>query len=177
MISNRVSTCQQQDRESATASAYVATDDDDTRGRQKKPRESFCGSSWCIVLSVLLVLTFLYVGLTAHIVRRGHKSRIQRKHAHKENDLATHPHYQHHDLSSVLLEGLPPLRKKAHGREEEGKEEKEEGFETELAFDMDVQVVPDEWDIGSKENKPTELTDFDPVAELRQIQYLRGLPA
>jgi hypothetical protein len=92
------------------------------------------------------------------------------------NDLATHPNYQHHDLSSVLLEGLPPLRKKPRGREQE-EDDEEEGFETELAFEMDGEMDPDEWDVGGSEKKPSELIDFDPVAELKQIQYLRGLPA
>jgi hypothetical protein len=34
-----------------------------------------------------------------------------------EGNLATHPHLQHHDLSSLFLEGLPPKRKKALGND------------------------------------------------------------
>lgn len=70
----------------------------------------------CLLTSALIVLALIYGGITLYILNRGEMSRkggltevelFPRGH---EGDLATHPHLQHHDLSSLLLEGLPPLR-------------------------------------------------------------------
>lgn len=70
----------------------------------------------CLLTSALMVLALIYGGITLYILNRGELSRKVGPtevevfpHRH-DGDLATHPHLQHHDLSSLLLEGLPPLR-------------------------------------------------------------------
>ena len=156
-------------------------DDDaqeDTRGRTKKEKSThFCGSSACIVISVVLALVGFYVFLTVHIVKRGTKSRtgsMTNHHEHKENNLDSHPKYQHHDLSSLLLEGLPPLRRT---QQEEGTEEGEgEGEAVFVDFQMDANVIPEDLDLvrTTGEMKPTELSDYDPVEELKFLQSMPG---
>ena len=147
---------------------------EDTRGRTKKEKSNhFCGSSVCIVLSVVFVLVGFYVFLTTVIVKRGIKSRngsMTNHHEHKENNLDSHPKYQHHDLSSLLLEGLPPLRRTKQG--EEGVEETI--FETN--FQMDADVIPEDLELvtTTAEMKPSELTDYDPIEELKFLQSIPG---
>ena len=70
----------------------------------------------CLISTALIVLVLLYGGLTVHILNRGELSRnhdfnrsVLNPHG-DEGDLDTHPNLQHHDLSSIFLEGLPPLR-------------------------------------------------------------------
>lgn len=64
----------------------------------------------------LFLLLLLYGGITIHILNRGELSRdhdFNRSSIFprgKEGNLETHPDLQHHDLSSIFLEGLPPLR-------------------------------------------------------------------
>ena len=149
---------------------------EDTRGRTKKEKSThFCGSSVCIVLSVVFVLVGFYVILTAHIVKRGNKSRnasMTNHHDHKENNLDSHPKYQHHDLSSLLLEGLPPLRRTK--QEEEGGGGAEEAvFEANF---LDANVIPENLDLvtTTAEMKPSELADFDPIEELDFLQSMPG---
>jgi hypothetical protein len=75
-------------------------------------------SEYCLIGSAIVFLALLYGGITIHILSRGELSRIHDQESHKsrffsrgaDGDLSTHPHLQHHDLSSLLLEGLPPLR-------------------------------------------------------------------
>lgn len=74
------------------------------------------GGDSCILAAALVILVLVYGGLTIYILNRGEFSRRivpsgmhQHSRSH-ESDLAHHPHLQHHDLSSLLLEGLPPLR-------------------------------------------------------------------
>ena len=44
-----------------------------------------------------------------HILHRGKLSRINDGNHHVDG-LENHPHLKHHDLSSILMEGLPPLK-------------------------------------------------------------------
>lgn len=79
-----------------------------------KIRVNYGGS--CLLTSALVFLVLVYGGITIYILNRGELSRqalfskMDHSSRNHESDLAYHPHLQHHDLSSLLLEGLPPLR-------------------------------------------------------------------
>jgi hypothetical protein len=79
------------------------------KGKTTKAGSEF-NSGLCFLCGALIILVLIYGAMTWHIIRRGHASRRE---GHLEGNLATHPHLQHHDLSSLFLEGLPPKRKKA----------------------------------------------------------------
>ena len=72
----------------------------------------------CLISAGLCILVLLYGGITLHILNRGELSRNHDFNGSslfprgKIGNLETHPDLQHHDLSSIFLEGLPPLRSK-----------------------------------------------------------------
>lgn len=73
--------------------------------RRKKLNVSFC-----LLSSAVIFLFIVYGGITFHILSRGELSHLHHSKKFSHSSLNTHPHLQHHNLGSILLEGLPPLR-------------------------------------------------------------------
>ena len=78
------------------------------------PRNRNYNSGSCLISCGLVVLVIVYGGITLHILNRGELSRsngFNRSELFPQGKdyLDTHPRF-HHDLSSLILEGLPPLR-------------------------------------------------------------------
>ena len=73
----------------------------------------------CLVVTAVLSVFFVYGITTMLILRLGYRNRRDKMGSVEffPNDhgsrVETHPHLQHHDLSSILLEGLPPLKEKS----------------------------------------------------------------
>lgn len=88
------------------------------KNTSKSNRFSYFSNGTCLLSSAVIFLFLTYGLLTIHLLNRGEISRkkdqlYNRSHLHPHGDLGdltTHPELQHHDLSSIMLEGLPPLR-------------------------------------------------------------------
>lgn len=75
----------------------------------------------CLLFTAIFSLCLVYGVTTILILRHGTASRRDgigsadsSSNDHGSN-LETHPHLQNHDLSSIFLEGLPPLRETDRG--------------------------------------------------------------
>lgn len=143
------------------------------RGKPDTDGGGFCGSSLCVVGTVIIVMAAIYGLLFVYIVHRGHR---HRQNPHHQRHL---PRRRAHDLSSLLLEGLPPLHRKKvvaavahseHEHEDGDDEETEGGAEVELSFALDGEEAVE---MGEREKTP-ELVDFDPVQQVKELTYLRG---
>jgi hypothetical protein len=150
-----------------------------TSGKSEKNYQEF-NSGLAFLCLALILMALLYGGMTWHIMRRGHASR---RTGHLEGDLSTHPHLQHHDLSSIFLEGLPPKRKKEVAEEENLVRDKPQAraIETTLLEEA-LPKTPTEPGIASEylqeettdsrhnAKKTAELEEFDPVETVRFLR-------
>jgi hypothetical protein len=66
--------------------------------------------SFCLLSSAAIFLFLVYGGITFHILSRGELSHLHHSKKFSHSSLNTHPRLQHHNLGSIFLEGLPPLR-------------------------------------------------------------------
>lgn len=72
----------------------------------------------CLVITAVLSVFFVYGITTMLILRLGNKNRrdkigsVELFPDDHGSRVEPHSHLQHHDLSSILLEGLPPLKEK-----------------------------------------------------------------
>jgi hypothetical protein len=82
--------------------------------RRKKLNVSFC-----LLSSAAIFLFIVYGGITFHILSRGELSHLHHSKKFSHGSLDTHPHLQHHNLGSIFLEGLPPLRSETLDDEQE----------------------------------------------------------
>jgi hypothetical protein len=68
-----------------------------------------------LLCAVSLLISLFYIAIVFHII--GSTKRTREAHTVDRRDLSTHPDLTHHDLSSIFLEGLPPLRKSSASQE------------------------------------------------------------
>ena len=160
-------------------------------------QDGFCGSSLCVVGTVVIVMAAIYFLLFVYIVHRGHRHRQNPNHHHGHHL----PRRRTHDLSSLLMEGLPPLRKTktkaklkkttkmkatatataARGKkptvdkkevdnDDDDKDAADSATDVELSFALDGEEAV----AGVGAQKPAELADFDPVQQVKELTYLRG---
>ena len=82
------------------------------------PRNRKNNEGACLLFTAIFSLFLVYGITTMLILNHGYANRRNKLDSvnilpsDHRSSLGTHPHLQHHDLSSILLEGLPPLREK-----------------------------------------------------------------
>lgn len=85
---------------------------------KENKRRNKSNVGFCLISSAIIFLFIVYGSITFHILSHGISLNDSKKFSH--SSLATHPQLQHHDLGSIFLEGLPPLRPKKSETSNEG---------------------------------------------------------
>ena len=130
--------------------------------RQHRDRLDRCrGCS--LLCAVSLVISLFYIAIIFHII--GSTRRTHKDHPADRRDLSTHPDFTHHDLGSIFLEGLPPLRKTSASQEASSNTEGKQGLvDTEAEEELYGEALP--------------ITTYDrrqesPISTRKREKYLR----
>mmetsp|Transcript_3795 Transcript_3795/g.3943 ORF Transcript_3795/g.3943 Transcript_3795/m.3943 type:complete len:150 (+) Transcript_3795:279-728(+) len=120
--------------------------------------------SYCLLSSAAIFLLLVYGGITFHILSRGELSHLHHSKIFSHSSLNTHPHLQHHNLGSIFLEGLPPLRSETLDEPDIDDESNE--------VDTNDESNRRQRNVKSKHRKDSS----NHLGQTEQMKYLRRMP-